>query len=180
MDLTSSIAAKSDQMDYQDFLPGPRTVTVTEVRKGPSAEQPVEVLADGLDRPWRPAKSMRRVLVAAWGADSSVYVGRRVTLFGDPTVKWAGAEVGGIRISALSHIDKPLTVALTVTRGKRAPFKVDPLPDAPDAPPALPEPTADQVAATTDLNELRDMYARSGDEMRAVITARVAEIKEGS
>jgi hypothetical protein len=37
-------------------------------------------------------------------------------------------DVGGIRVSHLSHIDKPLTIALTVTRGKRAPYVVQPLP----------------------------------------------------
>ena len=43
-----------------------------------------------------------------------------------------GATVGGIRISHLSHIAKPLTLSLTTTRGKRAPVTVQPLPDAPD------------------------------------------------
>ena len=95
MDLSESIVSKSDQIDYQDFLGGERVVTVKEVRPGPSAEQPVEVVLDEFDRPWRPAKSMRRVLVAAWGADSQHYIGRRILLFGDPTVKWAGNAVGG-------------------------------------------------------------------------------------
>ena len=135
MDLTDSIASKSDQMDYQDFLGGDRTVTVTEVRRGPSPEQPVEIAVAEFDRPWRPAKSMRRVLVAAWGPDSTNYIGRRILLFGDPTVKWAGTAVGGIRIKAMDGLDKPLTVSLTLTRGKRAPFTVQPLPDAPPAPP---------------------------------------------
>ena len=36
-------------------------------------------------------------------------------------------EVGGIRISHLSHIEKALTVALTATRGKRKNFTVQPL-----------------------------------------------------
>ena len=138
MDLTDSIASKSDQMDYQDFLGGDRTVTVTEVRRGPSPEQPVEIAVAEFDRPWRPAKSMRRVLVAAWGPDSTNYIGRRILLFGDPTVKWAGTAVGGIRIKAMDGLDKPLTVSLTLTRGKRAPFTVQPLPDAPPVPP-IPE-----------------------------------------
>ena len=135
MDLTDSIASKSDQMDYQDFLGGDRTVTVTEVRRGPSPEQPVEIAVAEFDRPWRPAKSMRRVLVAAWGPDSTNYIGRRILLFGDPTVKWAGTAVGGIRIKAMDGLDKPLTVSLTLTRGKRAPFTVQPLPDQPTPPP---------------------------------------------
>lgn len=151
MDLSESIASKSDQMDYQDFLGGDKLVTVTEVRKGPSAEQPVEVVVAEFDRPWRPAKSVRRVLVAAWGTDSTKYIGRQVLLFGDPTVKWAGKPVGGIRIKAMSGLDKPLTVMLTETRGKRAPFTVQPLPDAPA--PASYTPSQDwhelMVSATT-------------------------------
>jgi hypothetical protein len=127
MDISETLAPKSDQMDYEDLIAGPRTLTISEVRRGPSAEQPVEVAFSDFERPWRPAKSMRRVLVAAWGSDAGLYAGRRVTLFGDATVKWAGQEVGGIRVSHLSHIDKTLTIALTVSRGKRAPFVVQPL-----------------------------------------------------
>jgi hypothetical protein len=48
-------------------------------------------------------------------------------LYGDPDVKFGGQKVGGIRISHLSHIDAPVEVSLTVTRGKRAPFIVQPL-----------------------------------------------------
>ena len=132
MDIGETLAPKSDQMDYEDLIAGPRTLTISEVRRGPSAEQPVEIAFSDFERPWRPAKSMRRVLVAAWASDASKYVGRKVTLFGDSTVKWAGQEVGGIRLSHLSHIDKPLTVALTVTRGKRAPFTVQPIVPAKD------------------------------------------------
>ena len=153
MDLTDSIASKSDQMDYQDFLGGDRTVTVTEVRRGPSPEQPVEIAVAEFDRPWRPAKSMRRVLVAAWGPDSANYIGRRILLFGDPTVKWAGTAVGGIRIKAMDGLDKPLTVSLTLTRGKRAPFTVQPLPDAS---PQYAEPQPVPQFETVD--ELRDYF----------------------
>lgn len=138
MDLSDSIIAKSDQMDYSDFIAGPRTATITEVRPGPSTEQPVEIMLAEFDRPWRPAKSMRRVLVAAWGSDSNNYIGRRMTLFGDPSVKWGGIAIGGIRLSHVSHITKPLSIALTESKGKRKLFTVDPLPDAPD-PLAIPE-----------------------------------------
>jgi len=127
MDIAETTAPKSDQQNYDDYVGGPKTVTVTEVKAG-NAEQPVEVhLAEFPGRPFKPSKSMRRVLLGCWGADSSVYVGRKMTLFGDPEVRFGGQAVGGIRIAALSHIDKPVTVALTVTRGKRAPFTVQPL-----------------------------------------------------
>jgi hypothetical protein len=50
-----------------------------------------------------------------------------MTLYGDPDVKFGGQTVGGIRIGALSDLPKPVTVALTVSRGKRAPFTVQPI-----------------------------------------------------
>jgi len=135
MDLTESIAPKSDQLNAEDLLTGPRTFTVAEVKKG-SAEQPVDIhLVEHPGRPFRPSKTVRRILVNAWGPDAAAYVGRRMTLYRDPSVKFGGAEVGGIRVSHLSGIDKPLSVSLTVTRGKRSAFKVLPLTDAPARPP---------------------------------------------
>lgn len=129
VDIAATTAPKSDQQNFDDYAAGPRTVTVSEVRAG-SAEQPVELhLAEFPGRPYKPSKSMRRVLVASWGAEAEAYVGRRLTLIGDPTVKFGGATVGGIKIAALSNIEKQLTISLTVTKGKRAPHTVDPLPD---------------------------------------------------
>jgi hypothetical protein len=142
MDLTDTIEADSTQINADD-LPAPRTVTVTGVNKG-TAEQPVNIeVAEFPGRAYRPCKSMRRVLVSAWGSDATQYVGRRLTIFNDPSVRWGGLAVGGVRISHLSHIDKPLTIALTESRGKRKPHRTDPLPDAP---PALPTVTPEAAA----------------------------------
>lgn len=127
MDITKSTEPNSDQQNFDDYVAGPKTVTISEVKAG-TPDQPVEVhLAEFPGRPFKPSKSMRRVLVAAWGPEASAYKGRKMTLFGDPTVKFGGQKVGGIRISHLSHIVGPLTVALTVTRGKRSPFVVQPI-----------------------------------------------------
>ena len=128
MDLTETIQAKSDQINADDLIAGPRVVTVTEVRRG-STEQPVEIVTAefGSGRPFKPSKTVRRILVHAWGKEASAYIGRRMMLYRDPDIKFGGQLVGGIRVSALSHIEKPMSVALTVTRGKRAPYVVEPL-----------------------------------------------------
>lgn len=131
MDMTQAIAPKSDQLNAEDLLTGPRTFTIEKVNEG-SAEQPVNVhLVEFPGRPYRPSKTCSRILVAAWGKDSSAYVGRRLTLYRDPEVTFGRDKVGGIKISHLSNLDKRLTLALTVTRGKRAAYIVDPLPNAP-------------------------------------------------
>ena len=131
MDMSTTIEADSTQINADDLTGSPRTVTITGVSKG-TADQPVNFdVAEFPGRAYRPCKSMRRVMVLAWGSDASTYIGRRLTLFNDQSVKWGGAAVGGVRISAMSGIDTPLTIALTVTRGRRAPFVIQPLPDVP-------------------------------------------------
>ena len=158
-------------MNADDLIGGPVTVTVSEVRKG-AAEQPVDVhLAEFPGRPYRPSKSMRRVLASVWGAEASEWTGRRMTLYRDPEVVFGREKVGGIKISHLSHMEKKLTIALTVTRGKRAPHTVEPLVEVPT--PAAPTP--EQVAASTDQNELRDWWKQHA-HLRDQITARVNEL----
>jgi hypothetical protein len=135
MDMTPTLAAKSNQLTTDDLIAGPLTILITSVSAG-TAEQPVAISYEGdQGKPWFPCKSMRRVLVAAWGADAKEYAGRSVTLFRDPEVSYGGIKVGGIRISHLSGLDNPLSIALTVTRQRRAPYKVQPLKVAPPVDP---------------------------------------------
>lgn len=127
MDLSTSIIPKSDQLNADDLMAGPITVTIAEVKQG-SAEQPVDVvLVEYPGRAYRPSKSMRRVMVACWGAEASTYKGRQLTLYRNPDIKFGGVAVGGIEISHASHIEKPLTIALTRTRGTRKDFTVQPI-----------------------------------------------------
>lgn len=125
MDMSKSIEPKSDQLNADDLLTGARVFTITEVTAG-NAEQPFHFHYEGGEgRPWKPCKSMRRVIVRGWGADTKAYVGRSLQLFNDPSVKWGGQQVGGIRIAAMSHIESPFTINLTTTRGKRSIYKVE-------------------------------------------------------
>jgi hypothetical protein len=124
-DMSVAIVPKSDQLNSDDLIAGPRTIRVTGIEINTGAEQKVSIHFDGDDgKPYKPCKSMCRVLVHGWGADANKYIGRWMTLYRDASVKWAGVEVGGIRISHLSDIDSDLSISLTATKGKRAPFKV--------------------------------------------------------
>lgn len=159
MDLTESIAPRSDQLNADDLISGPVTVTIQEVVKG-TAEQPVDVrVAEFPGRAYRPSKSMRRVMVMAWGADSSAYTGRRLTLFRNPEITFGRDKVGGIEIAALSGIEKPLTVALTATRGKRKNFTVKPLPaDVPASPTVHRDWVKEAAALKGNTDGLRALY----------------------
>ena len=134
MNLSNTVAPKSDQLNADDLIAGPRTIRITAVSAG-SSEQPVNVSFEGdNNRPWKPSKGMRRVLIALYGPDSSAFIGQRVTLYNDTSVTFGPDTTGGIRISHASGIRTPLEIALTVKKGKRKPFRVEPLPD--EKPPA--------------------------------------------
>lgn len=148
MDMSKTIAPKSDQFNADDLISGPRTVTITRVSGNDNADQPVNVFFDGDGgKPYRPCKQMRRVMVAIWGADAAQYVGRSMTLYRDPEVQFGGMKVGGIRISHMSGIDKAQTMALTVTRAVRKPFTVQPIADKPAPPPVDHAATRDRLSA---------------------------------
>lgn len=187
-DMSSIIEPKSDQMNADSLISGPRTITITEVDIRPGTEQPCSIFFQGDEgKPWKPCKSMARVLVAAWGPDAKTYVGRAVTLYRDPSVKWGGMEVGGIRVSHLSHIERDMVMALTATKGKRAPYTVKVLRDAPQASPTQkPDKAAEGVnalleaiAAGDDVTEhkvmkQRDWLAQNRPELSAKIDTALA------
>lgn len=124
-DIGFALEAKSDQLNYDDIADTEIVITISEVRvrKG---DQPVSVYFHGCNnRPWKPSKGMLRVLAVAWSRDSSQWAGKSVKLYGDKTVRWAGKEIGGIRIRALSDIQKSgISAMLTVSRGKRHEFRI--------------------------------------------------------
>ena len=122
--LRDTIVPKSDQLNADDLIGTTKTITVTAVKRG-TPDQPVTINYEGdTGRPYKPCKSMRRVLIGAWGDNGAEWIGRSMTLYCDPEVKFGGVKVGGIRISHLSHIDGDLNLSLTVTRSKRAPYTV--------------------------------------------------------
>lgn len=128
MDITHTIVPKSDQLNADSFMGGPKTYTVAKVTANEgSADQPINIYFEGEPLVFRPCKSMRRVIVKIWGPDASKYGGRSMTLYRDPKVKWGGMEVGGIRISHMTGLEKAEVMALTETRAQRKPYTVKPL-----------------------------------------------------
>jgi hypothetical protein len=174
MDITASIAPKSDQLNADDLMTGPATVTIVDVTAG-TTEQPFNFnLVEYPGRPYKPSKSMRRVIVACWGPETSTYKGRQLTLYRNPDIKFGGEKVGGIEISHASHIDAPVEVSLTVTRGKRKPFKVEPL--------TVRDWYRDIRLAGTNIDKIIELgkaarAANAADDVIKEITARYNELK---
>jgi hypothetical protein len=171
---------RSDQWNADDFLGGPRTFTIAGAKDG-IAEQKYDIQLEGETRVWRPPLTMIRVILKAWGDESDEWVGRRVTLYHDATVRFGKEVLGGVRISHLSHIgDKPLNVKVTTTRGRRETVTVQPLPDAPKQAPQPARDWATEAAHLTDKDALRalwiDAKAAGADEgTLTIISTRAKE-----
>jgi hypothetical protein len=126
-DLRSTIVPKSDQLNAEQLLAGDTTITVTDVRMG-SEDQPVILhYENDQGRPYKPCKTMRKLLIFAWGEDGRGWIGKSMTLYNDQAVRFGGMVVGGIRISHLSHIEREISLSLTATKGKKAQHTILPL-----------------------------------------------------
>lgn len=181
IDMTDTIIPKSDQLNSDDLLGRTLTIKITDVSRCKEPEQPIAISFEGDGgKPWKPGKSMRRVLVNVWGPDGAAYVGRSLTLYRDDEVLFGGVKVGGIRISNMSHITKNVTMALTASRASRKPFQVAPLKEV--APPVPPKPT---ISEWLDATEVRFKAAQTPDEVAAIVTEEftqkaLASLKNGA
>ena len=178
MDITDALAPKSDQLDAVELV-NPRTFTIdTGSRLGTREGATVaEIRLVDFPRVWRPSKGMLDVLAKCWGTDGKAWAGRSVTLYNDPEVTFGKDKVGGIRISHLSHIDGPVTVAIR-GRGQGArkiAWPVKPLVVTAPAP-SVPSVTEADVESTTDLARLKEWW-QAHTTLRPVIEARVAVLK---
>lgn len=183
-DISETLAAKVDQITFEDFRPPiERVVTITGAKVIKGADQPVILtLEEFPGRPYKPGKSMRRVLAAIWGPDSAAYIGRRLRLYGDPTIQFGGLAVGGIRIRAMSHLDKPQQVVITVKQGQKKPYSVQPLPDAAPAPQATIDGALNAIRNAPDTTTLDNIQTRAnelgiGEHIKAALDTRRAELE---
>jgi hypothetical protein len=133
-DLSDTINPKSQQLNADDLAIIPSmTIKVTGVKRGGSKDQPIVIEFEGMEgRPFKPCLTMRRVLFAAWTSDGNKWIGRSMKLYCDPNVKFGGEKVGGIRISALSDIDKPIRLLLSTSKSKRSEYNINKLEPYPD------------------------------------------------
>ncbi len=138
--MQSFCAPKSDQLNADDLVGSPRIIKIRKVVVKDTGEQRCHIFFEGDDnKPWKPCKTMGRILMEAWGDDPQKYIGKYVRIFRDPEASYGGAKLGGIRISALSDIPEAFTTAVTVSRGNKKPYKVEKLAPKVNRPDATPE-----------------------------------------
>lgn len=164
--LRDTILAKSDQLNSDDILGGGITITVTAVKRGDSAEQPVIIHYQGDNgRPYKPCKTMRRVLIAGWGENGAAWVGRSMSLYNEPSVKFGGVAVGGIRISHMTDIGNGLRLAPNASKGKKQEVIIQPLKAQAPSKPAISDDQWPQVLAAVESGKRTAQYIRDKYEL---------------
>jgi hypothetical protein len=118
--VSHTIIAKSDQLNFDDIRSGEKIIEITTVLVT-ATDQPVSIFyKDDNNKPYKPCKGMLRLICEAWGEESENWHGKAMKLYGEDSVRWAGQEIGGIRIKALSDIDpRGMSSYVAVSRGKR-------------------------------------------------------------
>jgi len=126
MDWSLTTKAKSDQLNADDLISTDLLIKIRDVKVDLKAEQSGVIYYEGDNgKPYKPCKSMRRVIELKWGSNPAEFIGRYMVLERDPSVKWAGEEVGGIRIKAMSHMKDDERFMLTYSRNVKRPYKVE-------------------------------------------------------
>ena len=184
IDMSRFIEAKSDQLNADDLIGVTRTITITRV-VGCDGDQPIAIHYDGDNgKPFKPCKTIRRVLMGVWGRYANEYVGKSMTLYRDDEVTFGGLKVGGIRIRAMSGIDKETTVVVMKSKGKKAGMKILPLTDAPATSAALSQDQARcDIANAATLDELKATWSRASmrphrEALQADLDARKSQLTD--
>jgi len=129
MDMSQFAEAQTDRITADDLIGGPRTVKITAVQGAvEEGKKRATINFEGDDgKPFKPCKTMVRLMMAVWGKYASDYVGRSMTLYRDPEVTFGALATGGVRISHMSHMDSDTTVIIALKKGKKGAIKVSPL-----------------------------------------------------
>lgn len=129
MDLSPFAEAKTDRLTADDLIGGPRTIKIVRVEGAVEEGKKQAILHYEGDegKPFKPCKTMVRLMMAVWGKYASEYVGRMLTVYRDPEVTFGALATGGVRISHMSHMESEAQVIVALKKGKKGAIKVKPL-----------------------------------------------------
>ncbi len=180
--LAETVAPNSSQLTADDLVSGPRILHIRNVAGTGIKEQPIDIFFDGDDgKPFKPCKTIRRVLLFCWGEDGKSFVGKSMEVYRDPNVKFGGLMVGGIRVRKLSHINGKQVVPVQASKGAKVGYTVLPL----EVPQKVEDLTLEAATAllegAEDLDALRAVWTRKAmapfrNDLQAVLERRKGEL----
>ena len=168
-ELQQCAAAKSDQIDADNLIGGiTMDVTIKAVQRGPSNEQPLQLVLEETDKFYRPSKTYRRALIGCFGDEPSNWIGKRLRLVRNPDTMFGGVKVGGVEVSHAS-IEAPMVFMLQAKRGKKSAVSIDVIP-APQKPTPMPQEVKAKGAALRGEKPAPVRGTISGDPLEGDLT----------
>lgn len=147
-ELQACAIAKSDQIDADNLIGGiTMDVTIQAVQRGPSNEQPLQLVLKETEKFYRPSKTFRRALIGCFGDDPANWIGQRLRLVRNPDTMFGGVKVGGVEVSHVS-IKEPMVFMLAKTRGRKGEVRVGVIPNPTTPMPAKVKEAAAKVKAS--------------------------------
>lgn len=95
---------ESDVIRFVDIPPGDHIVQIKEVKKGRvtgsggKSNGKAMIYLVGKDKPIAAGAAICAVIEQLYGKSPKKWAGKMITIYGDPTVKYGGAAVGGVRV----------------------------------------------------------------------------------
>lgn len=180
--LAETVAANSSQLTADDLVSGSRILHIRNVAGTGIKEQPIDIYFDGDEgKPFKPCKTIRRVLLFCWGEDGKSFVGKSMEVYRDPSVKFGGLVVGGIRVRKLSHINGKQVVPVQASKGAKVGYTVLPLEIAPAAEVLTLDGARTDLEDATDLASLERAWKRKAmapfrDELAETLAFRKSQL----
>lgn len=132
LDISKYMEVDSNRLNADDLISSPIVVQIMDVKVGSD----VKITISGGHKPFLPCKTCLRILAGAHKTKNAAkWIGTWMRLYRDDSVRWAGEEVGGVRIDALSCVEETMTLTLNESNKRKTQWKIQPLkPPATDAP----------------------------------------------
>ena len=128
LDMSQVIKGKSDQLNVDDIVGTQLMIQVENINITTDPKQPVQIFYIGSAIPFKPCLTVRRILAALWGKDGNQWIGRFMNLYVDQDVDFGNQkQIGGLRVNALSNIEKRATIKLTARRGMKKEYIIEPI-----------------------------------------------------
>lgn len=146
LNIAPFIEAQSDRIVADDLIAGPQTHVVARVEGAvQDGKKRLIVHLKDAEKPFMPCKGMARLLGHLWGPDAAKWVGNTMVIYRDPDVRFGADTLGGVRICAVSNIDKAVKVPIRTSQKSVKTYDVAPIKIA-DQPPAAPQKSAAEWA----------------------------------
>jgi len=132
--LMQALAPKSDQLNADDLIVANKVIKFTKVLVNLQSEAQKVIVHYENDqgKPWKPSKSMGRVLAEILGADFAAWEGQQIELFKNKEITFGKEKCGGIQIAAMGALKNAVTVMITTKRAVKSKITILPLLVAPE------------------------------------------------